>query len=110
MIEIIRQNVKLRTAFLRRSLTELCFMNDVNDKALISSLSRGNPTLSSLEILADVLAVPFHELSNPNFNPREFPVDPVEDKESLQDEVENDNETEKASHRQPPQNGPELSL
>jgi len=73
-IEIIRQNVKIRAAYLDRSMADLCQAGQVDAKAVSGWLRHGNPNLSNLATIATVLRVPVHALLDPSFDPKDHPV------------------------------------
>lgn len=73
-IEIIRQNVKLRSAYLDRSVAELCQADELDSKAISGWLAHGNPQLSSLVLIARALRIPLAALVDENFDPKDHPV------------------------------------
>lgn len=74
VIEIIRQNVKLRAAHLGRSMADLCQADEVDAKSVSGWLAHGNPQLSSLVTIAGVIRVPVHTLLDPTFDPKAHPI------------------------------------
>lgn len=69
----LRQNVKLRLAFLDTTIAELCRNSD--EKADNVRQWYRNESISSktLERLAKLLGVPANELYSDEFNPRNYP-------------------------------------
>ncbi len=81
--EILRENVRLRLAYLGKSLSQVA--SEVGlPRANVQVWTRedGNPTLQTLQRLADALVISKPSaLLDPDFNPRDFPV-PVQDEGS----------------------------
>lgn len=69
-IKTIKQNMGIRLAYLDKSLSELCHEYDESAKAISGWLKHGNPVLSNIDRLAEMLGIRTCELLDPDYNPK----------------------------------------
>lgn len=74
MSDVFMSNLRMRIAYLNRSWEELAKLAGEKPGNVRGWVSRGNPRGDTVERLAKVVGVPTHELYNPAFNPREWPM------------------------------------
>lgn len=87
----LAMNLRLRLAFLNTTWGALAESADLDPGNVRGWVRRASPRSGTLEQLASLLCVPVHELLNPDFNPRAWPV-PGEETKETEGEEEDRNE------------------
>lgn len=75
MSEILATNLRLRLALMNTTWKDLAEESDLSPANVRAWVNRCSPRSSTLEKLADLLQVPSHALLDPDFNPKDYPID-----------------------------------
>ncbi len=73
-VTTMQTNVRLRLAHYGISLSRLAALQGIERATASFWLNSHNPTLASLEKLANFVHVPTWALLHPDFDPKEFPI------------------------------------